>query len=228
MPRPPTGRGSAASATATNRATRRNGNISCWRGCCSHKTARARPSRCSSGCSPRQQPRAGSVASSRYARCRRWRAASGDEPGAMDALAEALTLPRLPPRLGVGLRRGGTAHGCPARPAGRRPAGRTGPSPRRPAQLPGPARAGIRRQTRHAGLPAQRCLGGAGPGRAADRPRAGGAGDAGRRHAEPGHRRGTRIILDTVKKHVSHILGKLGAANRTEVVARARELGGDT
>ena len=33
------------------------------------------------------------------------------------------------------------------------------------------------------------------------------------------------ITLDTVKKHVSHVLGKLGAANRTEAVARARELG---
>ena len=32
------------------------------------------------------------------------------------------------------------------------------------------------------------------------------------------------VTLDTVKKHVSHILDKLGAANRTEAVARAREL----
>jgi LuxR family maltose regulon positive regulatory protein len=32
------------------------------------------------------------------------------------------------------------------------------------------------------------------------------------------------VTLDTVKKHVSHILGKLGAANRTEAVSRAREL----
>ena len=32
------------------------------------------------------------------------------------------------------------------------------------------------------------------------------------------------ITLDTVKKHVGHILGKLGAANRTEAVVRAREL----
>ena len=32
------------------------------------------------------------------------------------------------------------------------------------------------------------------------------------------------ITLDTVKKHVGHMLGKLGAANRTEAVARAREL----
>ncbi|HBW17778.1 MAG TPA: hypothetical protein DEH11_01550 [Actinobacteria bacterium] len=30
---------------------------------------------------------------------------------------------------------------------------------------------------------------------------------------------------DTVKKHVSHVLAKLGAANRTEAAARARELG---
>jgi LuxR family maltose regulon positive regulatory protein len=33
------------------------------------------------------------------------------------------------------------------------------------------------------------------------------------------------VTLDTVKKHVSHVLSKLGAANRTAAVARARELG---
>jgi LuxR family transcriptional regulator, maltose regulon positive regulatory protein len=33
------------------------------------------------------------------------------------------------------------------------------------------------------------------------------------------------ISLDTAKKHVSHVLGKLGAANRTEAVTRARQLG---
>jgi LuxR family transcriptional regulator, maltose regulon positive regulatory protein len=33
------------------------------------------------------------------------------------------------------------------------------------------------------------------------------------------------VSLDTVKKHVSHLLGKLGAANRTEAVTRARQLG---
>ena len=33
------------------------------------------------------------------------------------------------------------------------------------------------------------------------------------------------ITLDTVKRHVTHILGKLGAANRTQAVTRARELG---
>src|SRR6266536_809955 len=33
------------------------------------------------------------------------------------------------------------------------------------------------------------------------------------------------VALDTVKKHVSHLLDKLGATNRTEAVARAREIG---
>jgi LuxR family maltose regulon positive regulatory protein len=33
------------------------------------------------------------------------------------------------------------------------------------------------------------------------------------------------VTLDTVKKHVSHIFQKLGAANRTEATARARDLG---
>jgi LuxR family maltose regulon positive regulatory protein len=32
------------------------------------------------------------------------------------------------------------------------------------------------------------------------------------------------VVPDTVKKHVGHILGKLGAANRTQAVARARAL----
>ena len=33
------------------------------------------------------------------------------------------------------------------------------------------------------------------------------------------------VSLDTVKTHVSHLLGKLGAASRTEAVTRARQLG---
>jgi LuxR family transcriptional regulator, maltose regulon positive regulatory protein len=33
------------------------------------------------------------------------------------------------------------------------------------------------------------------------------------------------ITLDTVKRHVSHLFSKLGVANRTQAVARARELG---
>ena len=33
------------------------------------------------------------------------------------------------------------------------------------------------------------------------------------------------VTVETVKKHVSHVLDKLGAANRTQAVARARQLG---
>jgi LuxR family maltose regulon positive regulatory protein len=33
------------------------------------------------------------------------------------------------------------------------------------------------------------------------------------------------VTLDTVKKHVSHLLSKLGVTNRTQAVSRARELG---
>jgi LuxR family maltose regulon positive regulatory protein len=33
------------------------------------------------------------------------------------------------------------------------------------------------------------------------------------------------VALDTVKRHITHVLGKLGAANRTQAAARARELG---
>jgi LuxR family maltose regulon positive regulatory protein len=33
------------------------------------------------------------------------------------------------------------------------------------------------------------------------------------------------VTLDTVKKHITHLLGKLGAANRTEAAAIARQLG---
>jgi DNA-binding CsgD family transcriptional regulator len=33
------------------------------------------------------------------------------------------------------------------------------------------------------------------------------------------------VTLETVKKHLSHLFDKLGVANRTQAVARARELG---
>jgi LuxR family transcriptional regulator, maltose regulon positive regulatory protein len=33
------------------------------------------------------------------------------------------------------------------------------------------------------------------------------------------------VTVETVKKHVSHILDKLQAANRTQAVARGRQLG---
>ena len=33
------------------------------------------------------------------------------------------------------------------------------------------------------------------------------------------------VTVDTVKSHVTHLLGKLGAANRTQAVTRAHDLG---
>ena len=33
------------------------------------------------------------------------------------------------------------------------------------------------------------------------------------------------VTVDTVKKPITHVLSKLGAANRTEAVSRTRELG---
>jgi LuxR family maltose regulon positive regulatory protein len=33
------------------------------------------------------------------------------------------------------------------------------------------------------------------------------------------------ITVDTVKRHVTHVFEKLGVANRTQAVARGRELG---
>jgi LuxR family maltose regulon positive regulatory protein len=39
------------------------------------------------------------------------------------------------------------------------------------------------------------------------------------------HRRGAGGHPRHGQKHVSHLLGKLGSANRTEAVARARQLG---
>jgi hypothetical protein len=65
----------------------------------------------------------------------------------------------------------------------------------------------------------------AGPGRAADRPGAGGAAAAGTGAPNPRIAGQLVVSLDTVKKHVSHLLGKLGAASRTEAVTRARQLG---
>jgi LuxR family maltose regulon positive regulatory protein len=33
------------------------------------------------------------------------------------------------------------------------------------------------------------------------------------------------VVVDTAKKHVGRVMDKLGAANRTQAVTRARELG---
>jgi LuxR family maltose regulon positive regulatory protein len=46
---------------------------------------------------------------------------------------------------------------------------------------------------------------------------------AGRRNREIANQ--LVVTIETVKKHTSHIFDKLGAANRTQAVTRARELG---
>ena len=195
--------------------------------------ARARPprrrrSRCWTGCSRRRPPRAGSAASSRSRRCGRWRwRPAATSPRAVDALAEALTL--AGPR---GYVRVFADEGAPMRAllgrSCRRPAGPSSPRPGRiAARLPGPGHAGASRQ-------ATPCRGSA-PAAAAGVP---GLIDpltgrelevlrllaVGRSRTRPSPTSWSSP-LDTVKKHVTHLFGKLGAANRTEAVARARQLG---
>ena len=144
-------------------------------------------------------------------------AATGDEAGAVTALAEALTA-RLPAGLRAGLRRRGAADGRAARPAHRGPAHRPGSRrASRSATWPGssgpsapggqraiPSRAGIVDPLTSRELEVLEMLA------------------AGR--SNQAIARELVVTLDTVKKHVGHVLGKLGAANRTEAVARAREL----
>jgi len=60
---------------------------------------------------------------------------------------------------------------------------------------------------------------------AIDPPRAGGAAAARRAHVQPAHRPRPGGGARHGQKHVTHTLGKLGAANRTEAAARARQLG---
>ena len=96
-------------------------------------------------------------------------AAAGDENAAVDTLAQALML-GCPQGYVAGVRRRGRADGRAAWPAGRGAEGRPRCCPRGAAWLPGPAAAGVRRTARRGGRPATRRGGGAGPGRAADRP----------------------------------------------------------
>jgi len=58
----------------------------------------------------------------------------------------------------------------------------------------------------------------------ADRPRAGGAADAGGGPVKPGQCPWIGGHPGHGQRHVGHVLGKLGVASRTESVARARAL----
>jgi ATP/maltotriose-dependent transcriptional regulator MalT len=120
-------------------------------------------------------------------------AADGEEPGALDALAEALTLAAPEGDARVFLDEGAPLAVLLDRLAVR------------PREGPSVAMAGLveplsARELEVLGLLA--------------------AGRSNRRIAQE-----LVVTLDTIKKHVSHVLDKLGAGNRTEAVARARQLG---
>ena len=130
--------------------------------------------------------------------------------------------PGLPAALRAGLRRRGAADGRPARPADR------GPAHRQPAaQVPFGCLArlklafGADQATPDAGkrIPAQPGLVDPLTGRELEVLGMLAAGRPNQATADQ-----LVVTLDTAKKHVGHVLGKLGAANRTEAVARAREL----
>ena len=88
----------------------------------------------------------------------------------------------------------------------------------RPARLPGPAPARLRPRAASARSRPFRHR------RPADQPRARDPEKLAAGRSNQAIARELVVTLDTVKKHVGHVLGKLGAANRTEAVARAREL----
>ena len=149
-------------------------------------------------------------------------AARGDHASALDTLTEALTLARRHGYVRVLADAGAPVRTLLARLPGARPGQRhaarridpgylaallracgpadAGPSRRRPGAPPGLAEALTDRE-----LEVLRLLA---------------AGKSNQRIAHD-----LVVALDTVKKHVTHVLGKLGAANRTEAVARARDLG---
>ncbi len=173
--------------------------------------------RCWTGCTPRRRPRAVPAASSRPARCARWPwplAATGEGGGGgagRDAGTRLLARPR------PGFRRRGPADGHAARPA---------LAARRAGQAAADVPLGYLARLQHAvgaGLPpespAESGLIDPLTSRELEVLRMLAAGQSNQAIAAE-----LVVTLDTVKKHVGHVLGKLGAANRTEAVARARQL----
>jgi LuxR family transcriptional regulator, maltose regulon positive regulatory protein len=145
--------------------------------------------------------------------------ACGDHAGALGALTEALTLARRHGYVRVLADEGASMHTLLAKLAAPRP----GQRPIDPGHLDAVLRAcrqadPVRPQPRAATAP---------PGliepltdRELEVLRLLAAGESNQRIAHD-----LFVALDTVKKHVTHVLGKLGAANRTEAAARARQLG---
>jgi len=150
-------------------------------------------------------------------------AARGDELDAMDTLAEALTLAGRQGYVRVFAGEGAPMRALLARLSA---AQRDQRAPARGVHA-GYLAALLRACGQAGAVPPQRRAGAAPPGMAeplTDREvevlRLLAAGSSNQRIA-----RELFVALDTVKKHVTHVLGKLGAANRTEAAARARQLG---
>jgi LuxR family maltose regulon positive regulatory protein len=147
-------------------------------------------------------------------------AARGDHAGALDALTEALTLARRPGYVRVFADEGAPMRALlsAARPDQRPPARRIDPD----------YLAALTRACGQADAvpPPSRTVGAAPglaeplTGRELEVLRLLAAGKSNQRIAHD-----LVVALDTVKKHVTHVLAKLGAVNRTEAVARARQLG---
>jgi LuxR family maltose regulon positive regulatory protein len=150
-------------------------------------------------------------------------AARGDHVAALDALAEALTLAGPQGYVRVFADEGAPMHALLTRLSAARPGQQQAARRIDPGYL-----AALKRACRRAdAVPRQRRAAAASPGLAeplTDRElevlRLIAAGKSNQRIAHD-----LVVALDTVKKHVTHVLGKLGAANRTEAVARARQLG---
>ena len=149
-------------------------------------------------------------------------AASGEETAAVDALAGALTLACPQGYVRVFADEGPPMAALLGRLVAAQRAEQA--AAQGPARLPGPAPACLRRRARLRRTPGRhRC--GAGHRRAADRRELEVLGMLAAGRSNQAIAGQLVVTLDTVKKHVSHVLDKLGAANRTEAVARARELG---
>jgi len=150
-------------------------------------------------------------------------AACGDHASALGALTEAVTLASRHGYVRVIAGEGAPMHALLAQ----LPAGRPGQQHASGRIDPGYLAALLRACSRADAVPPQRRAAAAPPGLAeplTDRElevlRLIAAGKSNQRIAHD-----LVVALDTVKKHVTHILGKLGAANRTEAAARARQLG---
>jgi LuxR family maltose regulon positive regulatory protein len=149
--------------------------------------------------------------------------ASRDEPAAMAALVEALTLSCPQGHVLVFADEGAPMHALLAQLSAARPGEQHAARRIDPGYLAGLLRACGQADA----VPPPRRAGAAPPGlaepltdRELDVLRLLAAGKSNQRIAHD-----LVVALDTVKKHVTHVLGKLGAANRTEAAARARELG---